>query len=1610
MEDSTLIWNSLLAAGDPDAEECLMNTDNSKLSPDRQRFVQTLLKLEKEYLRIGEKFQTPQHRSSKRVDLFEVFCSSKSRLTQQVIGLGGQAHRYFKEQTDLMTAEGRAVLFQDLLEREPEHVWFSPECGPWSAWSNLNQSKSLHCWTNIQNKRWDNLEQLALGVLLLRHQRARGKHFHWEQPSRSHMFQTPILQEVYSKTVAAEFDMCNLGHLCDPENGKLMKKGMTILTTSVKMQSLLHGHRCKGDHEHQPLEGSTLCQGQRVNRTAFSENYPRKFARRVAASIVKPGVHQEKPWEWEKHEAFASESTGPQLKRRRISMPHAARSRLMREDKPEMIDDNQPKRFRILQKGGNDHHQEDWKKILDQITPKLPRVGRQEISQEEVKSDIQRLVSNKSVKSIVGGRALSRTTGPIRPLAKGEAPFRKMIYIHRSTDKIHITPWEEWEDLAKRRLVRTGFPSKIAITIFAANPESKIPTEEEQVPSTGTRESMMLPEPTSPVSETASEPKGVDETMNSHGPAFQALSKEDRSLLLKIHKNAGHPGPDKMAYLLRQQGYRPELIAAVPDLTCSACNMMSRPKISRPSAIHSPCDFNDVISMDGYTWKNQQGTSFHFYHIIDSSTNFQIARYAPNRSVEHAIDCITQGWLAWAGSPNELIVDAATELNADAFAKFMQQNNIKCSTISTNAHWQNGKAERHGEILGQMLSKFDLEQPIDSAVELQQALAHCTQAKNALSIRKGYAPEVLVLGKHTRLPGAVCSDEQLPAHALADAEHCHGLLFRQNLAKRELARRAFHQADNDAVLRRSLLRRTRPSRQWFTKGEWVMVWRGGLNASWCGPMRVVIHENQQVVWLTQNGRLFRHAPEHIRSVTALESRLIKDEEVQNPFPEVPMESREPVTDHASSVPETIPQTSNVPAGQHPENLPTIGETSEPAGEPTPPASDDASSNPEQSNPIEIPDGCDVPIPEECHDELVGWHCLDDDNLEGLESNQGWFGEILITEEDLDQWRTEDNPHEMAFLASAAKKQRSEIKLKDLSSEDLQKFNRAKQGEINNWLSTQTVKRVFRNQIPEDQILRCRWLLTWKPVEQPQPGDDAHKAKARLIVWGYLDPQLESIPRDSPTMSKISRMLVLQLISSEGWELMSFDVKAAFLQGTQSDRVLGLEPVPELSQAMKLKSNEICQLVKGAYGLVDAPYLWYQTLRGELTSLGFQTSPFDPCVFVLYDRQKRPIGVIGVHVDDGLCGGTPEFHKKLQQLEAKYPFGAKKMGKFTFTGIDLHQNPDHSISLSQSKYVRNIKAIPISQQRKLEVQSPVTEEERQQLRGLIGSLQYASVHTRPDLSSRLSALQSKINSATVDILMHANKALHEAKSHHDVTIVVQPIRAGDLRFLAFTDASFASTKVPDSQSGSIIVATHKNIDQNISCPISPLGWGSKKIQKVVTSTLAAETMSLSSSLDMLSWIRLYWAWVYHPNDAWKHPTETLESLPPAVATATLDKPLIPSSLAATDCKSLYDLVTRTAPPNCQEFRTQLQTRAIKEQLAEGVRLRWVHSGAQLADALTKVMESHFLRETLRVGRYKLNDETEVLRDRACTKTRLKWLREGMLRVGVDEAGHEQNFEK
>ena len=268
------------------------------------------------------------------------------------------------------------------------------------------------------------------------------------------------------------------------------------------------------------------------------------------------------------------------------------------------------------------------------------------------------------------------------------------------------------------------------------------------------------------------------------------------------------------------------------------------------------------------------------------------------------------------------------------------------------------------------------------------------------------------------------------------------------------------------------------------------------------------------------------------------------------------------------------------------------------------------------------------------------------------------------------------------------------------------------------------------------------------------------------------------------------MIVLQTISSHSWKMRSFDIKAAFLQGQpQADRVIAIDPVPELRKAMNLKPHEVCRLNKGAYGLIDAPYLWYCALVSELLRLGFEACPFDPCCFVLRtpatkEHDSRLEGILGIHVDDGIGGGSPVFEEAIKQLEKTFPFGSHKVSAFTFTGIELNQHHDFSITMNQSAYVRKINPITIETNRKSQLENPVTEPERLALRGLVGSVQYAAINTRPDLSSKLSFLQSTINHAKIENLMEANRLLHEAKKHHEVTITIKPIPYPDFRFLAF----------------------------------------------------------------------------------------------------------------------------------------------------------------------------------------------------------------------------------
>ena len=138
--------------------------------------------------------------------------------------------------------------------------------------------------------------------------------------------------------------------------------------------------------------------------------------------------------------------------------------------------------------------------------------------------------------------------------------------------------------------------------------------------------------------------------------------------------------------------------------------------------------------------------------------------------------------------------------------------------------------------------------------------------------------------------------------------------------------------------------------------------------------------------------------------------------------------------------------------------------------------------------------------------------------------------------------------------------------------------------------------------------------------------------------------------------------------------------------------------------------------------------------------------------------------------------------------------------------------------------------------------------------------------------------------------------------------------------------------------------------------------------------------MSSSLDKLTWIRCLWGFIKNPDFQWYRPETSLKNEH--------------KGLMITDCKSLYDLITKNAIPNCQEWRTTIEVMLLKEQSKEHTICRWVSTAIMLADCLTKPMDATFLRTVLQLGKFRIYDEDLTLKQNATRKYGVTWVNDKM----------------
>ncbi|CAE7257045.1 RE1 [Symbiodinium sp. CCMP2592] len=820
---------------------------------------------------------------------------------------------------------------------------------------------------------------------------------------------------------------------------------------------------------------------------------------------------------------------------------------------------------------------------------------------------------------------------------------------------------------------------------------------------------------------------------------------------------------------------------------------------------------------------------------------------------------------------------------------------------------------------------------------------------------------------------------------------------------------------------------------------------------WHGPAKVICQEGLSIVWVSHGTTVLRCAPENLRPASLREWQslapsdhegLHKNTGGSSSFVDLTVSNAPSAESSQSTAPSAIPEVGAPQATRANAPTPTEDPIEQPEHELTPQVSqgvDDAQeqsevergttgsvvpaapspvpapTSPEAFEPsaseAEIPNATNIPVPGSDEglvvedlllastplsaepgeaDELMSFLTLQagdqssgpplaEDNLPYVETpldcaeHQAFCLEIPVNAKAVKRWAQEKSPEQMVALASLSKRARAEVFVKDLSAAERELFEVAKSKEIQCWLQTSAIKPILRQKLNPEQILKSRWILTWKA---PEVGEVHQRAKARLVVLGFQHPKLVDVHRDAPTLSREGRALVLQTIASSKFLLSSFDIKTAFLRGkADANNPLAMEPPKEVRKALNLKEDEVCELLGNAYGRVDAPLLFYKELSKQLLQLGFVKHPLEPCVFMLYSGNTLN-GILGVHVDDGVCGGDSKFTQKIKELESRLPFGSRKFQSFIFTGIHLEQFPDFSIRASQGDYVKNIPHIDVGRPRRQTPEAQVSETERTKLRGLIGSLQYAVTHTRPDMAAKLGELQHAITRASVQTLLTANKVLRETQEQAQVCVYYLPISVPELTFVSFGDASFVSSKNLNSHQGALVCATDGRLDQNLEAPLAPLTWTSKKIPRVVRSTLSAQAYAMSKAVDMLGWMRALWGVVHEPKFDWRSPEQGFQSLNPAII--------------VTDCKSLFDLVTRLAMPSCEEYRTTLEVLLIKQRRGENTRFRWIPTTLQAADCLTKNMDASLLRAVMAQGRFKLFDGSKTLEKDAQRKQAIQWL--------------------
>ena len=981
-----------------------------------------------------------------------------------------------------------------------------------------------------------------------------------------------------------------------------------------------------------------------------------------------------------------------------------------------------------------------------------------------------------------------------------------------------------------------------------------------------------------------------------------------KKIAKKLHEQFGHPSSNRLIKLVKDGGIDNEslhLEIKEVEVRCEICQKYKKKPLRPVVCFPRARSFNENLAIDLKSY-----SPVHVLHIIDQFTRFSRTILINNKRAETVMSGVLEAWIAIFGTPKSILADNGGEFNNSEFRDLCDAFGITVYGTAAESPWSNGTNERHNGLLGQMIDKL-----LERGHTLKDATCWATSAKNSLANTEGYSPNQLLFGINPNYPSVLRNE--LPAlEECSEGEYLFKILKAQQEAREE-----FVKAEASEKLKRAIKRKVRShiTSLPYEMGDKVYYMR---KDKWKGPGVVVGKEHKDVL-VKHGGSYFRVHPCSLQKVNESGKSTSDNNEMRNETTQKTtisqLNEREDKQEHISSnlrssardVVDTEDEEADESVSDNSVHTPT------PQAEGTINVNGTRPNETETNNPGDVRGTC-ADITSEVdeswiHDKerkptlksLVNCKFKETDELKTYRvvsragkatgAHKNWFNVydpadsntkmLSVNWDCVEKWRTV--PEEILINADNNDYEISEAKLV----------------EIQKWSEFDVYTEVDNT---GQNFMTVQWVIS-QTYE-----NEKRCVKARLVARGFQEDS-SMIRKDSPTTTRESPRLLLCFAESKHWIIHSLDIKSAFLQGSLLKREVYIKPPAEAN------TKKLWKLNKCVYGLTDASRMWYLKVDKAFRDMGLEKMTLDEAFYV-YKINKTVKGMACIHVDDILWTGDKDFEDNvIAKIKKQFKVSKETEREFIHLGLCIKQG-DNGTTIDQKHYINSLEDPPIELSNRNKDEK-LTKDECKIFKSFIGQLSWASALSRPDIAFETCVGGVGVESSCISDVIKARKTLRKLKQSHLIIKYVPLLNIENCSIELYTDASFANLKDSASQAGFLIFLLDKERNANI------IKWQSKKISRVVKSTLAAEALALLDGAENAYYIK-----------------RLMEDI--------LGKDTDINVHCISDNKSLVDSVYSTK--SLADYRLRIDMGCLRSMVnnKELTSVRWIKTQDQLADCLTK----------------------------------------------------------